>query len=506
MSILEKLPTGAAREALREKGQFFTPGWVADAMVSFAGRGAKALYDPGFGLGAFSLATDRVFGAAARDYAGCDTDPTVWSRARDHGVREDVLEKVKCVDFFTVDRLPDGTSVVSNPPYVRHHRLETSQKEHLRALGTRTLGRALDGRTGIHAYFLIHALNLLPKGQRLAFIVPSDICEGVYAKPLWKWITSAYRVQALVTFSPEASPFPGVDTNAVVLLISNESPGSEYSLARVKTFGTDALSDWIKNGLPVHDMPDLVATRRTISDGVRDGVSRFPLVGARESGLVLGDFVKVVRGIATGANEFFFLTSKQIESLGLPQSVLVRAVGRTRDITSEVVSPQDLVRLDEEGRPTFLLSLDGSRKEDLLPEIRNYLAIGEEQQLHTRALIAMRNPWYKMEKRVPPPFLFAYLGRRETRFVENRARLVPLTSFLCVYNRPETGASDAELGRLLADPELHRALPFVAKSYGGGAIKLEPRSLERVPLLPDLIVRHNWILNVEPTLQRDLAI
>lgn len=50
-----KLPaTGEARELLRKKGQFWTPDWVAEAMVEyvFTNKGGK-LFDPAVGAGAF---------------------------------------------------------------------------------------------------------------------------------------------------------------------------------------------------------------------------------------------------------------------------------------------------------------------------------------------------------------------------------------------------------------------------------------------------------------------
>ena len=46
-----------------------------------------------------------------------------------------------------------------------------------------------------------------------------------------------------------------------------------------------------------------------------------------------------------------------------------------------------------------------------------------------KTLISTRNPWYNMEKRENPEFLFAYLGRRNTRFIRNEAGVVPLTGF-----------------------------------------------------------------------------
>jgi hypothetical protein len=88
-----------------------------------------------------------------------------------------------------------------------------------------------------------------------------------------------------------------------------------------------------------------------------------------------------------------------------------------------------------------------------------------------------------MEVRQPPPFLFAYLGRRNTRFILNSAQAVPLSSFLCIYPRPEFEQATAQLWLLLQKSELLESLASVGKSYGSGAIKVEPRALAllRIP-------------------------
>jgi hypothetical protein len=87
-----------------------------------------------------------------------------------------------------------------------------------------------------------------------------------------------------------------------------------------------------------------------------------------------------------------------------------------------------------------------------------------------------------MESREVPPFLFAYLGRRSARFVRNSAGIVPLTGFLCVYPKTQGSESLDRLWRLLNHPDTLANLHRVAKSYGSGAIKVEPRALEKVPL------------------------
>ena len=74
-----------------------------------------------------------------------------------------------------------------------------------------------------------------------------------------------------------------------------------------------------------------------------------------------------MRGIATGANEFFFLTSEQIRQHGLDKRYFKRAIGRTRDCRKEKLVSEDIQALDKAGRPTWLLSIGKESKEELPP-------------------------------------------------------------------------------------------------------------------------------------------
>jgi hypothetical protein len=194
-----------------------------------------------------------------------------------------------------------------------------------------------------------------------------------------------------------------------------------------------------------------------------------------------------MRGIATGANEFFFLTLRRANELCLPGEFLLPAVGRTRDVAGDEITPDTLKLFDESGRPTLLFSPSG-RPVELFPEaMREYLKEGEALGLPRRSLIATRRPWYKMEVRPAPPLLFAYLGRRNARFIRNYAGVLPLTGFLCVYPNDDSPAYTEKLWQALRHEETIKNLRLVGKSYGAGAIKVEPRSLEKLPIPKDVL-------------------
>ncbi|HRD50685.1 MAG TPA: N-6 DNA methylase, partial [Candidatus Contendobacter sp.] len=471
-------------------GQFWTPQWVAKAMVAYFLQGESSeLFDPAVGAGAFyqalkCLDTDRKIA-----FYGTD----ISMEAVKQGTREQVFDSASAIeirDFILNPPQRKFSAIIANPPYIRHHRLSTEMKAELKKLTLRNIGKKIDGRAGIHIYFLIQALGLLENHGKLSFIMPADTCEGVFADTLWHWITSRYCLETVVIFDSEATPFPSVDTNAVIFFISNNPPKKSINWIRVRK-ETSELFDYFGSGShePEASYLDLDITERDISEALITGLSRKPAIVSR-SGYKLGDFAKIIRGIATGSNEFFFLTRKQARQLEIPQEYLKTAVGRTRDVTTSTITTEDTDRIDQKGRPTLLLCL-GDQSTTILPvALQNYIKQGVEKKLHEKILISTRNPWYKMERREPPPFLFAYLGRRSVRFIKNEAGVIPLTGFLCLYPHSQDSAYIANLWQVLQHEETVNNLALVGKSYGSGAIKVEPRALANLPLPKHLVDRY----------------
>jgi len=472
------------REELRKKGQFWTPEWVAEAMVAYVLQGgATHIFDPAVGAGAFFLAAKRRAFQMNRTIRllGTELHPDVLNEIQGHGLSSEDLEHVRIADFIMQPPVESFDAIVANPPYIRHHRLCESVKLYLKRFSKEILGQSLDGRTGYHVYFLIRALKLLNPHGRLSFILPADTCEGIFAGALWQWIARTYKLDAVVTFASDATPFPGVDTNPVILMLRNEPPCDKFLWAKCEGADTDDLKRWCLSDFNVEGLLNLRVISRGIEEGIRTGLSRYP-VDQFHYGQPLVDFASVMRGIATGANDFFLVTLDKAKQLKIPTKYFVRAVARTRDIADDTITENDLNELDRKGRPTYLLYLDRINCDRLPGPLRAYLESGEDQDFHNRPLISMRRPWYKMEQRTPPPILFAYLGRRNARFIRNLAKVVPLTGFLCVYPYQDDAAYIEKLWFVLRQKETLTNLPLVAKSYGQGALKVEPRGLERLPL------------------------
>lgn len=482
--IHQQLPTNwQEREKLRDKGQFWTPEWVTKAMVSYIVKDTNLVFDPAAGRGAFLNALLQI--DPSINYYGIDIDEFI--------LQDEIYQKNVCFielrDFIKNPPQKKFNAIIANPPYIRHHRIDEKMKKFLKELFFKITGFTIDGRAGYHIYFFVQALNLLNQNGRLAFIMPADTCEGIFSQKLWQWITKNYCLECVVTFHENATPFPKVDTNAVIFFINKSEPIQTIQWIKANE-ANEELFNFVKSDFQNSNYPTLEINHRDLKEALATGLSR-PKQNYCDFKYHLNDFAKVIRGIATGANDFFFLTTQQVEELAIPQEFLKLAIGRTKDVTGDKLTLEDIKKLQENNRPTMLLSINSDQN---IPEsVANYLKEGEKLGLPNLPLIKQRKFWYKMEFREVPPILFAYLGRRNSRFIKNEAGVVPLTSFLCVYPLYNDEMYITNLWQALNDIETIQNLKLVGKSYGSGAIKVEPRNLDKVPI-PEHIV-DKYLLN-----------
>jgi adenine-specific DNA-methyltransferase len=160
----QKLPVKwSEREILRDKGQFWTPSWVAEAMVAYVAEDTDLVFDPATGRGAFYEALLKL-NKKSISFFGTDIDPEVLS--------DEIYNDDKCIvekrDFIKSPPNRKFKAIVANPPYIRHHRIDEETKLLLKQIATSITGKSIDGRAGYHIYFLIQALNLLDKdGTRI---------------------------------------------------------------------------------------------------------------------------------------------------------------------------------------------------------------------------------------------------------------------------------------------------------------------------------------------------
>ena len=520
------------QDARRVLGQFWTPRSIAQLMTQWAVQSSDdCILDPAFGSGVFLLAVlDQLqhLGAAmtSRRVSGMELSPLVFLMGLVNVLLRfpNVQPRLKWGDFLVPKRDPMAVlkesvatyavraqqkplpglemvvaptafpnqfdAIVCNPPYTRHHRLPEAYKSSWAAVMKQEYGIRLSRFSSLFAYFFVQAARMLAPTGRMAFITPAVVFEASYSRQVKAFIRQQLRLRAIVTFDETLSVFEGVDTAGCITLVegAGTSATDTFTLVRIRKWpGPEPVlraieqrdattADWGTSHKV--DLSELEPRRKWTIIGLENG--RFD----DEHFVPLSNIAHVMRGIATGANDFFVLSDSEVAEWGLEQAHLRPVLTKTREAPGYVFNKADFDRLKREGKKRWLLYLTEPVTPDT-PEAR-YIQYGEVRNLHERSLVKTRPFWYAMEQRDPAPVYFTYLSRKRSRFIHNQANVLALNVFLCVYPTPAISRDEIMLKALLAVLNsliAKDSLRHVGRTYGGDTIKVEPREMDRLPVL-----------------------
>lgn len=180
-------------------------------------------------------------------------------------------------------------------------------------------------------------------------------------------------------------------------------------------------------------------------------------------------FIKVKRGLATGANDFFLFNQSKIKKTLIPLEYFVPVIPRATLVKHPFLFKSDFDNLVQKDANVFLLNAP----EDLQnPELKKYINLGVDRNIHQRYLTRHRTPWYILEKKQIAPILVSVFNRGHLQIVRNEANIYNLTAFHSLF------VLDKEMIDLifayLITPLAKEIILQNRREYGGGLKKLEP--------------------------------
>jgi adenine-specific DNA-methyltransferase len=478
-------------------GQFATPPALAADVLNHARRLFPAdisvrFLDPGIGTGSFYTALIQAFPAGQVAQAtGFEVDPHYGQPART--LWQNYPLEIHLGDF-TAAAPPEPQErynlIVCNPPYVRHHHMETAEKLRLQTATAEACGVRIGGLAGLYCHFMGLSHSWLADDGLAAWLVPSEFMDVKYGAALKKYLLHKVELLRIHRFDPNDLQFADAMVSSAVVWFRKRRPQPGHTVEF--TYGG-------AHAQPAH-------TRIVPASALHSEAkwTRFPIsdVRAANDGLTLADFFKIQRGLATGDNQFFIMTREQIRERNLPREFFTPILPGPRFV------PMDVIEAEPDGTPKVekqLFMLDCRLPEvdiqSRYPALWSYLETGKPA-VSERYLCRYRSPWYSQENRPPALFMCTYMGRnlkrgRPIRFILNRSLATAANVYLMLYPRPALARA------LERDPELARkvwtflnaidvsALLGEGRVYGGGLYKMEPKELANVPadaiaaLLPD---------------------
>ncbi len=505
--MLDAMVTSAPVQRRQRKslGAFYSPQALVEPMVSWAvHRAGQDVLDPSCGDGVFlEHAAHRLrhLGATAEGVGALlhavDLNPEAVrvTRSRLSSALGRPFENVRQESFFALTPPgvllgpPEGVDVViGNPPYIRYQ--EFAGDARLEALERVTgAGVQLSRLASSWAHFVVHALEFLRPGGRLALILPAELIHTTYAAPLRRHLRRCFAEVHVISF--RQAVFPDVQAEVVLLLAAGKVGGpGRLRLAEVETGEELADLEAVLAGAEAFapaEEPEKWIPGYTVNPGAAT------LEHLQERALLvpLGEVGKANIGFVSGANDYFVVTPEEAVRWRLPESSLRSALVRARQIPGLQITADDMSQVRSQG-DRCLLWLPGER---LSRAEQAYVRRGEELGYAERYKCRVRSPWYRVPGVTTPDAFLTYMSDVVPRLCLNRAQVVSSNTLHNIRLPRIPAALRKAFVTAFYNSATLLSCERIGRSYGGGVLKLEPREADRI-LVPavELVARHRSAL------------
>jgi adenine-specific DNA-methyltransferase len=444
-------------------GQFFTPPEVARFMCRWVLSGnTSTIYDPAFGLGAFYFAAHFIDRNVS--FSGSEIDAQVLDFFRSHAPEYSANLSIGREDYLASWGM-QYDAIVCNPPYMRFQKFIDRDK--VFDCFQHRMGIKLSGYTNIASAFLVKSLNELRSNGRLAYIMPFEFLNTGYGQIVKQLLLKDNLLKAIIKLEPEKAIFSEATTTiAIILAVKN-------GISDPVTFCT--LSD-------LSDLDEILESETSIRLERKELVPQekwlkyfeaFPREVVTKHLVPLNYYGAFTRGIATGANEFFVLSPSQVKSYGIPDDCIRHCITKSAQIRGGTFTDHNLNNLVENDADVYVLNVNGN----MSPSVMSYIKKGEEHGYHERYLTKCRNPWYKLERRLPSPLLVGVFSRDGFKVIRNYSSAISLTCYHCFYPNLFCEAYIDHLFLYLRSHAARTILGMSSRRYGENLDKFEPNDL-----------------------------
>jgi adenine-specific DNA-methyltransferase len=455
--------------------QFFTPFRIADLMAKWliGNKELETVLEPAFGLGVFS----RVLLNHNENLKiiGFEIDPYIFGKAINlFEGNENVSIHLQDYIYNDWDNKYDG--IICNPPYFKFH--DYDNKKLLKEIEDR-ISYKLNGFTNLYTLFLLKSIYQLNKNGRAAYIIPSEFLNSDYGKLVKSYLIKSKTLRHIIVINFEENVFDDVLTTASILLCANDNKSNKVQFSNVSN-----LNDFENIKGLIENYPNYLTKEQTFEFENLNPEIKWRAYYQEQNSIKykhlvpFANYGKVVRGIATGANDYFTFSSSKAKEFGITNKYLLPCICKAIDTKKSFFTKEDFEELQSNNKSIFLLNAVNPDA-----NVKKYLAIGEEQEVNKKFLTASRNPWYSLENRPPSPIWVSVFNRNGLRFIRNEANISNLTTFHCIYlNMFSAPKTELLFAYLLTDVS-RQIFDDNRREYGNGLRKFEPNDINKSKML-----------------------
>lgn len=467
------------KEASHDKlrGGFYTPEPIAEFILKWAFNGNKELdiLEPSCGDGVFLKAIQKG-GFQYNAVTGIELDENEAAKSENINLHN---AEIINADFhnYCINTDKRFDLIVGNPPYIRYQYFNREQQGYASEIFNKA-NLKYSKLTNAWVSFVVGSSLLLKEEGKIGFVLPAEILQVSFAKPLRNFLAHFYNKINIVSF--EKLVFPDIQQE-VVLLLCEKNNSDTHLIEHLELKDADSLKnlDITKLKSPKKKI-DFKSNKWTFYFLEQEEIDFLERLQELKLISKFGDFAKVEVGITTGANPFFTVPLSTVKEYDL-EKYAKPLVGRSVQVPSVIFTSKDWDRNKEIEARTHLLTFPKTSELNGSSGARKYIKEGEEQKIHKGYKCGIRDEWQIIPSLRISDALFIRRNNLYPKLIINEAQAFTTDTMHRVTVKP-----NVDLKALTASYYNSLSLAFTeicGRSHGGGVLELMPNEVEEI-LLP----------------------
>lgn len=468
------------------RGGYYTPLDLAAYIARWTlARKPLHVLEPSCGDGIFIQAISELGRQEDLTFTGFELQLEEAAKARERAKSNKTLKAtINGEDFlqWALLQMAGGNkpfdAVLGNPPFIRYQYLpEDAQMKS--ELIFKALGLPFTKHTNAWVPFVLASIALLKPGGRLGMILPSEIVHVMHAQSLRTFL--GITCSRLLIIDPEEIWFEGTLQGAVILFAEKKETPADHSdgLGIVKVKGREFIQE---DPSALFDRTSRMNGKTVVGKWTRALLSHserqlLDTLLDRPDVHLFDEIAEVDVGIVTGANKFFLVNDETVERYKL-QEFAYPMFGRSEHCPGIIYDKWQHSANSAKGNPTnFIWFKDFLQKPS--QSVLEYIALGEEQDLHIRYKCRIRKPWYRVPSVYSSEIGMLKRSHDTPRLIHNR--LDAFTTDTAYRISTKTVSSEVLIYCFLNSLTALSA-ELEGRHYGGGVLELVPSEIEKLML------------------------
>lgn len=468
----------------KKLGAYYTPKKVTDILSRWAiRRPDDKILEPSFGGCNFlvsSVTTLRSLGCEhpERFIFGYDIDPNAFKiltkRKLDNAnfILGDFLKSEKDDKFFV-------QTIIGNPPFVSIHKMDMEYKLQLFKKYKKHPFK-IAGRSSLWVYFIVHALQYLERGGRMAWVVPDSIAFSDYGKTFLNQLKQLFREIKIIRVEERFFNETGTKEKTSFLLCDGYLDATcEISFSSFATL-TDAL-------YAVRNYNEPKGFKKQIVPQKKMQLDERLLFEVRP----LSNFFDIRIGIVVGAAKLLILKSDQINNSPF-KDYIYPIISKGKQLHNIYI---DKKMLEQEVK-TSIYIVDGITMEEQNSKLFENLLLSIPTDILLNQTFQNRTKLFGYDDYKHPDAFLTYYSQGQPKIVLNKGKELNCTNSVHRLYLKKEYKKDLTLIRFFALQTyadfLYHETKAVSRQYGNHIFKFELSDSGNIPLIVPKTIDANF--------------